>query len=304
MKVGTVVGVHVTALCAFALTQGCITTESNGSGRGAGARHRGIVKHQHTGKVASAPSSVEPDPLYEPIAYSDELINESPDVETSMMPVEPSIPVTETHGTYRVQKGDVLSKVAAKFGTSSATLVQMNNLSNPDVLYVGQELNVPNGGGSSYVAPKATTSSVRSGGETYTIQKGDTLSGIAVAAGVSLNDLRSLNGISGDNIMAGESLNIPAGGKVPAKTQRSAPKKTVAPAPEPSIEEPSMAPLAPAEVSASVDMVDEKVFYAGDTLDSVAREYGISKAELMRLNNISDESEVRVGSTLLIPFVD
>ena len=63
-------------------------------------------------------------------------------------------------------------------------------------------------------------------GGTYVIQKGDTLSGIAVAAGVSLNDLRSLNNIQGDRIIAGESISIPSGGKVPTNTQKSSAKKS------------------------------------------------------------------------------
>jgi len=310
MKVGTVVGVHAAALCAFALTQGCVTSESQGSGRGAGAHHRGIVTHQYKGRVASSSSSssvaVEPQNAFDPIGDSMDSIYDPIVVETSDTVVEPYIAPVASSGSYVVQKGDVLSKIASKFGTSSATLVQMNNLSNPDVLYVGQELRVPNGGGSNYVAPKLSFSSVKKGG-TYTIQKGDTLSGIAVAAGVSLNDLRSLNNIQNDRIMAGETLDIPVGGKVPTKTQKSKPKKKKA-APEPMIEAPVMAPLAPAApvdaVSVSVDMIEEKMLYPGETLDDVARQYGVSKAEIMRLNNISDETAVRTGMTLRIPIAE
>lgn len=311
MKVGSVVvGLHIAVFCVFALTQGCVTTESQGSGRGAGARHRGMVKHQHKGKSSATPVAVE---AQDPYATNDENMDSIYDpiiVESTESVVEPyNPPVTANTGTYIVQKGDVLSKVASKFSTTTATLVQMNNLSNPDVLYVGQELRVPGGGGgSSYVAPKTSSSSIKRGG-TYTIQKGDTLSGIAVAAGVSLNDLRSLNNIQGDRIMAGEKLDIPSYGKVPTTAKTSAPKKKATPAPEPVVDEPAMAPLAPAEpqvepASMSVDMVEEKMLYPGETLDDVARQYGISKAEIMRLNNISDESAVREGQTLRIPIAE
>ena len=54
MKIGfAVVGVSAAALCMFSLT-GCVTTESEGSGTGAGAHHRGIVKHVHKGKETPA----------------------------------------------------------------------------------------------------------------------------------------------------------------------------------------------------------------------------------------------------------
>jgi len=183
------------------------------------------------------------------------------------------------------------------------------------VLYVGQELRVPagRGGGAKASSSKATATSVKKGG-TYTIQKGDTLSGIAVAAGVSINDLRSLNNIKGDMIKAGDTLDIPAGGKVPTKTQKVTEKKAepkVAPV-EPA---PAAAELAPAPMAAvgtepevapveSVDMIEEYVFYPGDTLDEIAQKYGVSKAEIMRLNNITDETQIKNGQRLRIPIAE
>ncbi len=51
-------------------------------------------------------------------------------------------------------------------------------------------------------------------------------------------------------------------------------------------------------------MVEDKVLYPGETLDDVARQYGVSKAEIMRMNNISDESQVREGQRLRIPIAE
>lgn len=48
------------------------------------------------------------------------------------------------------------------------------------------------------------------GGTEYTIASGDTLSGIAQRFNVSLNDLKSTNGITGTKIMVGQKLTIPA----------------------------------------------------------------------------------------------
>ncbi|MCK4564441.1 MAG: LysM peptidoglycan-binding domain-containing protein [Verrucomicrobia bacterium] len=219
-------------------------------------------------------------------------------------------PVVSTANTevYIVQKGDILGRLAVRFDTTTKTLISMNNLSNPDVLYVGQELRVPAGSlssGGSSSTPKSY-SSVKKGGE-YTIQKGDTLSGIAVAAGVSIGDLRSLNNITDDQIFAGKTLYIPSGGKVPTSTQKTKPKKTEtapeAPAPE---VEPAPAPLAPAPVDTgnSMDLkaVIDHVVYPGETLADIARQYGVSKSEIMRLNNISDESAIKENQRLRIPI--
>lgn len=322
MKVGSaVLGLHVAAVCLFAMTQGCVTTESQGSGRGAGARHKGPWKHEHKGKSTEG-MAVAQDYGYKPVADS---VFDSPVITSSEShsSVEPYAPpkTTSTAGTkvYIVQKGDILSRLASDFNTTTKTLISMNNLSNPDVLYVGQELRVPAGGGksSSYSGSSSKSSpSVKKGGE-YLIQKGDTLSGIAVAAGVSIDDLRSLNNIKDDKIFAGEKLSIPSGGKIPSTSKKSAPAKAkteptppVEPAPS-AVAAPEPAPVAapaaePVEStsSMSVDAVMDHVVYPGETLDDISRSYGVSKSDIMRLNNISEESSVKEGQRLRIPITE
>lgn len=44
--------------------------------------------------------------------------------------------------TYVVQSGDTLSGIASKFGTTVSNLVSLNNISNPNLIYVGQVLKV------------------------------------------------------------------------------------------------------------------------------------------------------------------
>jgi lysozyme len=234
-------------------------------------------------------------------------------IETQSSSPEPYIGSSTPTETYIVRKGDMLSQLAVDFDTTTAELVRLNNLSNPDVLYVGQELRVPAGRGGASKASSASSysaPSVKKGG-TYTIQKGDTLSGIAVAAGVSINDLRSLNNISGDMIKAGDTLDIPAGGKVPTKTQKVTTSKTVDPVePAPAIAEPAPAPMAAVGIEPavapveSVDMIEEYVFYPGDSLDEIAQKYGVGKAEIMRLNNITDETQIQNGQRLRIPIAE
>jgi LysM repeat protein len=46
-------------------------------------------------------------------------------------------------GTYVVQPGDTLYSIAVRFGTTVQALVVANNLPGPDMIYVGQILNVP-----------------------------------------------------------------------------------------------------------------------------------------------------------------
>lgn len=45
--------------------------------------------------------------------------------------------------TYVVQRGDWLSRIAQRFGVSLWSLIQANNLYNPNVIYPGQVLVIP-----------------------------------------------------------------------------------------------------------------------------------------------------------------
>ncbi len=48
-----------------------------------------------------------------------------------------------SYTTYVVQRGDTLSAIARHFNTSVAVLVQLNNITNPNRIYVGQRLKIP-----------------------------------------------------------------------------------------------------------------------------------------------------------------
>ena len=98
--------------------------------------------------------------------------------------------------TYTVQSGDTLSGIASAYGTSWQHLAELNGLSDPNVIYPGQVLAVDG----SAPAPAA---------QTYTVQSGDTLSGIASAYGTSWQRLADINGIENpDMIYAGQVITI------------------------------------------------------------------------------------------------
>jgi len=319
MKIGSaVLGIHIAVLCAFSLTQGCVTSGSDNPS--AGARHKGPFMHKTVGKtpVAAAPigSGISEYPMgtndFAPI-YEPDPIGYVPIEETPI--VVPPAMATET---YIVRKGDTLSQLAVDFDTTTAELVRLNNLANPDVLQVGQELRVPAG---RRPAPPSSGSSGSSSGSiqvkkggTYVIQKGDTLSEIALAAGVSIDSLRRLNNIEGDRIIAGETLDIPEGGTIPptqsSTPPRNPPDQTDTNNAGGALAVPGIAPIdddtAPEGTppSASIGQIEQRIYYPGESLDDIAREYGVTKAEIMRLNGITDESQIKDGQSLRIPIAE
>jgi LysM repeat protein len=46
-------------------------------------------------------------------------------------------------GSYTVQSGDTLSSIARRFGTSTTAIAQANGITNPNLIFVGQQLSVP-----------------------------------------------------------------------------------------------------------------------------------------------------------------
>ena len=53
------------------------------------------------------------------------------------------IPPTPGYITYTVQAGDTLSELARRFGTTVSAIVALNNIADPDLIYVGQVLTIP-----------------------------------------------------------------------------------------------------------------------------------------------------------------
>src|SRR5258708_3751609 len=103
-----------------------------------------------------------------------------------------------------VQAGETLTSIANYYGVSIDAIVAANKLASADAIFVGQRLIIPLGGSSTgAVAPSSQPG-------TYTVQPGDTLSGIANKLGVSVDDLITVNKINDPAlIQIGQVLKIP-----------------------------------------------------------------------------------------------
>ena len=107
--------------------------------------------------------------------------------------------------TYVVRPGDTLSSIARRYGTSAAAIAQANNLSNPNLIRVGQRLIVcPGPGGGTPPPPPGPV------GRTYVVRPGDTLSGIALRFNTTVWSLQQANGLANPNlIFPGQVLHVP-----------------------------------------------------------------------------------------------
>ena len=115
-------------------------------------------------------------------------------------PVKPSKPQTSSETIYIVKKGDTLSGIASRYGTTYQVLASYNGISNPNLIGVGQTIKIPNG-----TMSHITNTSSR----TYMVKSGDTLSSIAKKYGTTYQKIAKDNNISNPNkIYPGQKLTI------------------------------------------------------------------------------------------------
>ncbi len=186
------------------------------------------------------------------------------------------VPAVFAAGSYKVQPGDTLISIAARYGVTVDAIVTANNLPNRSTIYAGQTLTIPSPG-SQQTSPRPPA-----GGSTYVVQTGDTLSDIAVRYGTTIDALIRANGLGSTTIYAGQVLAV--GGQS-------------APPPAPTA---TTAPAGPQPPQPQANPATYKV-QPGDSLIAVAQRFGVSREALAAANGISPSSYLYVGQVINIP---
>lgn len=216
------------------------------------------LQYTDRGKVSGIKGSVDKD-IYTKEIFLDNL-EEIPNIESP----------NETSNTesinYIVQKGDTLWKIANRYGTTVQEIVDINNIENPNWIYPGQELRIVTN------STIAGNEARETGSITYTVQKGNTLSQIAKAYGVSVEHIMELNDIQNPNLI------------YPNQKLR--------------ITESTNTNLNPVKQSAS--QYYTYTVRRGDTLWRIAKRYGVSVKYLVRLNGIVNPNLIYPGRVLKI----
>lgn len=105
-------------------------------------------------------------------------------------PAQAQAPVKPSTGVYHtVTRGETLSGIAARYGTSWQALQAANGLRNPNRIFTGQRLVIMRG--YSHV----------SNARYHTVTRGETLSGIAARYGKSWQQLAAKNGLRNPNLI-------------------------------------------------------------------------------------------------------
>lgn len=98
---------------------------------------------------------------------------------------------------YIVKRGDTLSQIAYTYGTTVQELVRLNNIANPNLIYVGQKLIIQ-------IGKEDEQNEI-----VYTVKRGDTLSQIALDYGTTVSRLVQINNIANPNLIyVGQKIKI------------------------------------------------------------------------------------------------
>lgn len=162
---------------------------------------------------------------------------------------------------YQVKRGETLYSIANQSKLSVSELAALNGLSANSGLRIGQTIKIPAG---SQIP------------ETYTVQSGDTLTGIAARYNLSMDQVASLNGMS-------RNAGLRVGQRLKLSGEVAEPVREVV-----------------AETVAKNTKSDSHVVKSGETLSSIARQYHLQLQYLADLNGLNTNSTVRIGQRLKI----
>ena len=176
---------------------------------------------------------------------------------------------------YKVKKGDTLSAIAINNSMSLNELLELNGLNRNYLLKIGDNIKVYNkvnlNPNNNFNNQNSTAKREYRKIEDYKIKKGDTLSEIALAKGMDLVEIYSLNGLNDKSIIKVDEI---------IKVYAEKDKKTA--------------------------LVDSTYSVKkGDTLYSIARNHKMVLADLLKLNDIKDLNNytLQAGATLKVKIL-
>lgn len=111
-------------------------------------------------------------------------------------------PAKLEYGYHKIRSGETLSTIAKKYHTTVTKLKELNGMKNSNIR-AGQSLKVPGAGNTNSGTSGASNKS-------HKVKSGETIGAIASRYGVSVNSLKSINGLNSNLIRIGQVLKIPA----------------------------------------------------------------------------------------------
>jgi membrane-bound lytic murein transglycosylase D len=177
-------------------------------------------------------------------------------------------PPSPAYVVHNVRKGESLSVIARRYGTSVRAIMRLNSLRSSHFIRTGWKLKIPTG--RKYRIPGAVpvqVSSVTDKGQLtqYVVQKGDSLWRIAERFGTTTKAIESANRLSDSYLRIGQVLMIP-------------------------------------QDLTTTEEIKTKVYIVskGDSPYLIATRHHMKLSQFLRINNLSPRSTIFPGQALLV----
>jgi membrane-bound lytic murein transglycosylase D len=185
----------------------------------------------------------------------------APTFATRLAELPAYVPPKDTYAYHRVRRGETLSKIARRYGSSVNSIVRANNLRSRNRIRAGQRLKIPYRGATiSAAAPIATGSQAAS--LTHSVRRGDSLWKLASRYGTTVDRIKRDNGLRNDRLYVGQRLRINTG--IPEGSRTYSVRR-------------------------------------GDTIGKIAKAHRTSLNSVLRANGLTKSSTIYPGQTLIIP---
>src|SRR5690625_1052449 len=206
--------------------------------------------------------------------------------------------------THKVKSGDSLWAIAQKYNTTVSQLKSINKLSG-DIIYPNQILETEKKSGSSSNSSSNSGSGSSStkpaqpakNSTTYTVKKGDTLSGIASKYKISLNDLMKWNNLDTTLIFPGNVFVVSKSGSSGAGSSSSSSGSSGSSGGNTNSGSSNSSGSNSSNAGSSASTV--YTVKSGDTLSHIASRNGVTVANLKKWNNLKSDL-ILIGQKLSI----
>ncbi|MGG1419352.1 peptidoglycan endopeptidase LytF [Bacillus subtilis] len=177
-------------------------------------------------------------------------------------------------GTYKVQLGDSLWKIANKVNMSVAELKVLNNLKS-DTIYVNQVLKTKSSGSDTSSKDTSSKSNQTSATTKYTVKSGDSLWKIANNYNLTVQQIRNINNLKSDVLYVGQVLKLT--GKASSGSSSSSSTSS----------------------NASSGTTTTYTVKSGDSLWVIAQKFNVTAQQIREKNNLKTDV-LQVGQKLVI----
>lgn len=177
-------------------------------------------------------------------------------------------PPTPAYVAHKVRRGESLSIIARRYGTSVRSIMRLNGLNSSHFIRTGWRLKIPTS--RKYPAPRGVISGVsgstgRTASVRYVVKKGDSLWRIAERFGTTTKAIQSANRLSATHLSVGQTLMIP-------------------------------------QDLAATEEIETKTYIVskGDSPYLIATRHHMELSQFLRINNLSPRSTIFPGQTLFV----